>query len=79
VQSGDKLGFVNSEGKEIVRPIYDNIEAFNARNRNNWALVERDGAYGFIDSNGKEAVTAIYDSIEAVLERAAQVDKDDEN
>jgi len=58
------MGYLNSEGKEIVPPIYENIHPFGEY-KENWARVETlDGLTGFIDSTGKTVVEPKYESIE---------------
>lgn len=65
VYSSDGLmGYLNSEGKEIVPPIYENIHPFGEY-KENWARVETlEGLSGFIDSNGKIVVEPKYQYIE---------------
>lgn len=58
------MGYLNSEGKEIVPPIYENIHPFGEY-KENWARVETlDGLTGFIDSKGKTVVEPKYEYIE---------------
>ena len=58
------MGYLNSEGKEIVPPIYEKIHPFGEY-KENWARVETlDGLTGFIDSTGKTVVEPKYESIE---------------
>ncbi|MCK9163296.1 MAG: WG repeat-containing protein [Bacteroidales bacterium] len=46
-----KLGFIDNEGKEVVKPIYDKIGFFDVY-KTEWALVEINGKVGFIDNKG---------------------------
>ena len=48
-------GFVDSTGKEVVHPQYEDIGKFG-RYRNGCALVHKGKFYGFIDTTGKEVV-----------------------
>ena len=48
-------GFVDSSGKEVVSPQYDDIGKFG-RYRDGCALVHKGKFYGFIDTTGKEVV-----------------------
>lgn len=58
------MGYINSEGKEIVPPIYEKIHPFGEY-KENWARVETlDGLTGFIDSTGKTVVEPKYQYIE---------------
>jgi len=58
------MGYLNSEGKEIVPPIYEKIHPFGEY-KENWARIETlDGLTGFIDSTGKTVVEPKYESIE---------------
>lgn len=58
------MGYLNSEGKEIVPPLYENIHPFGEY-KENWARVEiLGGLTGFIDSTGKTVVEPKYEYIE---------------
>lgn len=58
------MGYLNSEGKEIVPPIYEMIHPFGEY-KENWARVETlGGLTGFIDTNGKLVVEPKYEYIE---------------
>ena len=57
------MGYLNSEGKEIVPPIYEKIHPFGEY-KENWARVETlEGLSGFIDSTGKIVVEPKYEYI----------------
>ena len=58
VSCGGKLGYLNSEGKEIIPCIYEDIKSYTSFPM--WA--KRDGKYGLIGSNYKEITPFIYDS-----------------
>ena len=50
VMSGEKWGYVDTEGKWLINPQYKFADVFYE----GWAIVQRkDGKYGFIDVNGK--------------------------
>ena len=51
VQVGNKFGFINDKGKEIVKPIYDKIGSFGEY-KSDWAFVILNGKEGFIDKKG---------------------------
>lgn len=58
------MGYLNSQGKEIVPPLYENIHPFGEY-KENWARVEiLGGLTGFIDSTGKTVVEPKYEYIE---------------
>lgn|SRR5574344_930537 len=50
VMVGNKYGLVGKDGKEIVKPIYDDIGTF----QDNLAPVKKDGKDFYIDKKGKE-------------------------
>jgi len=54
--SGGKYGFVDTNGKEIVAPIYDYVEDFH----DGIAVVWKDNRVGAIDKTGKVVVPIIY-------------------
>lgn len=57
------MGYINSEGKEIVPPIYEKIHPFGEY-KGNWARIETlEGLTGFIDSTGKTVVEPKYEHI----------------
>jgi len=57
------MGYINSEGKEIVPPIYEKIHPFGEY-KEDWARVETlEGLSGFIDSTGKIVVEPKYEYI----------------
>lgn len=60
VSKGGKFGFINLDGKDVVKPQYEDASAFV------WgtARVQKGGKYGLIDKTGKEALPFIYDEIE---------------
>jgi hypothetical protein len=62
VELKGKFGFIDKDGKEVVKPIYNEIGQFDI-NRDGWAQVKLNGKYGFIDKDGKEVVKPIYDEI----------------
>lgn len=62
VEKEGLLGFINSDGTEIVKPQYNNILLFGDY-RKDWALVEKDGLFGFISSDGSEIIKPQYKSV----------------
>lgn len=61
----DKIGFVNEEGKEVVKCKYDEAESFE----NGYAVVriktgQFDRICGFMDSTGKEIIPLMYGRME---------------
>ena len=61
VKKDGKLGFVDSNGKVVVSPKYDDISRPNSEN--GLMKVQLNGKYGFINSAGKEVVNPKYDYI----------------
>ena len=51
VELGNKLGFIDENGKEIIKPIYNMIGQFGEFNPD-WALVELGNKLGFINDKG---------------------------
>lgn len=50
VKSGEKWGYVDSEGKWLINPQFESVDAFHE----GWAVVQREnGEYGFTDTDGK--------------------------
>lgn len=50
VKSGEKWGYVDSEGKWLINPQFESADAFHE----GWAVVQREnGEYGFTDADGK--------------------------
>ena len=72
VLKDDKYGFINKEGKEVVRPIYNWADDFSE----GLACVEKDGKYGFINKDGEEVVKPIYDWAADFSKGLARVKKD---
>ena len=62
VKRGDKYGFVNIEGKEIIKPIYEFAGSFSElKDDRTLAAVVKNGAVGFINENGKIMIPCMYD------------------
>jgi hypothetical protein len=57
----DKVGFLNTEGKNVVKPIYERAELFS----NGFALVQLKGLYGFIDKSGKVVIPIKYTAVKS--------------
>ena len=58
VKLGDKYGYMDSSGKEIVAPIYDYVTTEFSEGL---AYVRLNGKYGFVDRTGKLVVPVVYD------------------
>lgn len=67
--NGVGIGFVNSEGVEIVAPKYSQAQDFE----NGFASVCYDGKWGFIDKTGKEVIPTIYDDVNNFEDGKAEV------
>jgi hypothetical protein len=55
VELGNKLGFIDEKGKEIIKPIYNMIGQFGEF-KSDWALVKLDDKVGFINDKGEEVI-----------------------
>lgn len=60
VELNDKYGYIDANGKEIIKPKYDYIYS---PEDNGWRKVELNDKYGFVNSSGKEVVSIKYDYI----------------
>lgn len=56
-----KYGLINFNGKEITKPIYDEIDSLSYKEGE--LLVKQDGKYGVININGNKIIEIIYDKI----------------
>lgn len=70
IKKDNKYGLINLEGKEIVKPIYDEIKAVD-NDFNNYK-VKKDGKYGLVDNDGniilKEEYTEIKSNNKSIWE-----------
>lgn len=71
ISSNRKYGFINSNGKILVRPIYDEVFDF----KDGFAKVVKNKKYGFIDKTGRIIVKPIYDDADDFSEGMALVKK----
>lgn len=71
VQNGEKWGFINTEGKEIVPCIYEMVSSFS----DGMACVCKNGKWGYVNENGELAVPCIYESAKDFSEGLASVSK----
>ncbi len=60
VKLGDKWGFIDKTGKNVVNPKFDKVGYFSE----GLAWVKVGGKYGFIDKTGKYVVDLQFDDIE---------------
>ncbi len=58
-----KYGIIDLEGKEITKPIYEEIDTLQYKEGE--LIVKKDGKYGIISLKGYELVEALYDQISA--------------
>lgn len=56
-----KYGLINYNGKEITKPIYEEIQSLE--NKESELLVKKDGKYGVINSKGARLIKEEYDNI----------------
>lgn len=58
-----KYGIVSYDGKEITKPVYDEIRGLE--NKETELLVKKDGKYGVINVKGAKLIDIVYDNIVA--------------
>ena len=63
VLKNDKVGFIDSNGKEVIPCKYDN-DTLSTFYREGYAVVVKDGKQGIINTSGEEVVPCIYDYID---------------
>ena len=73
VRRNGNWGFINEEGEEVVKPIYDNAHCFSE----GLARVEINDKWGLINKKGEEVVKPIYDYIYDFEEGLASVEIND--
>jgi hypothetical protein len=66
---GTKMGVINSEGRVVVNPIYDDIRSFSGE----YARVQRDRRWGYIDRSGTEVIAPKYSEARDFFEQRAAV------
>lgn len=71
VQNGEKWGFINTEGKEIVPCVYEMVSSFS----DGMACVCKNGKWGYVNENGELAVPCIYEYAKDFSEGLASVRK----
>lgn len=59
VRKNGKWGFISSDRKEVVPPIYDSVGSFHE----GLAEVCKDGKFGFVDTTGKVVIKLIFDNV----------------
>lgn len=59
------VGIINNRGKEIVEPIYSEIENIGSDNKDGY-IVKLDGKYGLVDYSNKLVLETIYDEIKSI-------------
>ena len=68
------MGFVDKEGKEVVKPIYDSL---SSKFEEGLARVRKNDKWGYINKKGEEVVKLIYDDIDNFSNGLAGVKKYD--
>lgn len=76
IGSSKKWGYIDSSGKFVIKPKYDNASDFQA---NNIAIVSVNNKYGLIDRQGNSILVPIYDDITNYSEGYAVAKKDSIN
>ncbi len=69
VKLNGKDGYINKEGKEVIKPIYD----FAVNFHKGLARVKLNGKWGYINKDGKIAIKLIYDDVFEFSEDLAAV------
>jgi hypothetical protein len=59
VSKGDKFGYIDSSGNEVVEVKYDLLNSFNG----NFAIAKNQEKFGIISREGAEIIPCIYDDI----------------
>lgn len=81
VNSGDKYGFIDEKGNEVIPIRYEaDLPHYSDKNigddfKDGLARVKLNGKWGFIDKDGKEIIPAIYDEAGYFENGLAQVRK----
>ncbi len=72
VSQAGRWGYINREGKEVVKPQFEYAEPFY----NDRARIKQVGKYGYVDKQGKMVIAAQFDYAENFGKRGARVEKD---
>lgn len=64
-KKNNKYGIVDFSGKQITKPIYDDIQALNYKD--GMLVVKKDGKYGVINIKGEKLINIKYDTIKSDL------------
>lgn len=59
MKSGDKYGYINTEGKYVINPQFDDASSFSD---DGYAVVLVGEKYEIIDSTGKMVINPIFDN-----------------
>lgn len=71
VRNGEKWGFINTEGKEVIPCIYDIVQPFN----DGLAAVLKNNKWGYVNTKGELVIPCIYESAQDFSEGLAAVTK----
>lgn len=71
IESNEKYGFENAQGKIVIQAVYDRAEDFS----DNLALVMKNNKFGFIDKKGIVKIPLKYDNAESFYEGLAKVNQ----
>lgn len=71
VENGEKWGFIDTEGKEIIPCSYDMVSSFNEE----LAAVCKNNKWGYVNTKGKLVIPCIYDYVNDFSEGLASVSK----
>ena len=72
VKKGEKVGFINTKGEEVVPCKYDQVGLFS----DGFAMVKKSEKHGFINIKGEEVVPCKYDQVGLFSDGFAEVKKE---
>lgn len=73
VRSGNKCGFINTNGVAVISPVYDQVRNFSE----DLAAVMHDGKWGFINKSGVKVIPLTYEWVGDFSDGLALVANDD--
>ena len=69
VELDGKYGFINENGKEVIKPIYENMYNFSG----DYVRLMLNGKWGYLDRFGKKVTPFIYDAVSPFVNGYAEV------
>lgn len=74
VSKGDKTGFVSTDGKRIIEPVYEQIHDYW---QDGVIAVKKDGKWGFIDREGREVIAPQFAAFWSIQDGMAVMSSDE--